>query len=204
LGLARSGLVVIASLSVALLSTVGCAVESTDDELSKYQDRKGAGASGADGESDEPGQTGSRSTNAPGASSGASGSTNDGTSPGNVGPRDFAQICVDEINRFRATKGLPALARWTEGESCADEQSAADGRTGRAHGAFGRCRESAQNECPGWNGSPETMIKGCLQMMWDEGPGGGHHDTMASRRYTMVACGQAPGRRGTWSVQNFK
>ncbi|MFO0661228.1 MAG: hypothetical protein U0165_15555 [Polyangiaceae bacterium] len=53
-------------------------------------------------------------------------------------------------------------------------------------------------------------MDGCLQMMWDEGPGSdfsqhGHYINMSSTSYTMAACGFYTGSDGsTWAVQNFK
>lgn len=77
--------------------------------------------------------------------------------------------------------------------------------TGRAHGAFGQCGELAQNECPGWAGPPADMIGDCLQLMWDEGPGGGHYDNMASEGYSEAACGFYQLSDGdVWAVQNFR
>jgi hypothetical protein len=118
--------------------------------------------------------------------------------------------CVDEINRYRATLGLAALAGWTSAAACADGQSKSDSESGKAHGAFGKCGESAQNECPNWPGPAETLIKGCLKMMWDEGPGEdfathGHYINMSSTKYKAVACGfyQMPGGK-FWAVQDFK
>jgi hypothetical protein len=121
-----------------------------------------------------------------------------------------AKNCVDLINEHRASIGLPAYVQWTEKEACSDGEAADDSRTGQAHGAFGSCGESAQNECPGWGGPPDTMIAGCLQMMWDEGPGSdfsahGHYINMSSTSYTKVACGFAVKSDGSvWAVQNFK
>ena len=125
-------------------------------------------------------------------------------------PTSAQQLCVDTINQYRQTLKLPPLARWTASEPCADGQALADGKTGVAHGAFGKCGESAQNECPGWPGAPEAMIGGCLKMMWAEGPGAdfslhGHYLNMSSTKYTTVACGFATAPNGaTWSVQDFK
>lgn len=138
------------------------------------------------------------------AGTGNAGTGNTGTGAGsNSG--DAAQVCVDEINAYRATYGLPAYERWTDGEACASSQAQSDSQTGQAHGAFGQCSEWAQNECPGWPGPPATMIVGCLSLMWDEGPGGGHHDTMASSDYTRVACGFYEMPSGdVWAVQNFQ
>ncbi len=196
-------------LGLAASAVGGCAMESTDDALTAYNARKAKHQRG-DGVDEQSGDDGSGDSNSGASNTGNSGAS---TNTGNTGTgatttttasAGFAQTCVDEINRYRAGLGLTALKRWTEIEACSDTESASDGRTGSAHGAFGKCGEMAQNECPGWDGTPETMIKGCLKMMWDEGPGGGHYEAMASRRYTMVACGQAAGRGGTWSAQNFK
>lgn len=117
--------------------------------------------------------------------------------------------CVERINAFRATEGLPALNRWTNGESCADEEAKQDAGSSTPHGAFGQCEESAQNECPGWD-SMEQIIDGCIQMMWNEGPGEpysehGHYINMTNPSYTKVACGFYQSKsNGVWSVQNFK
>ena len=119
------------------------------------------------------------------------------------------QLCVDTINMYRATLGLPPLARWTDAEVCSDGEAMSDGASGTPHGAFGQCGEFAQNECPGWPGPPESMITGCLEQMWAEGPGEdfnthGHYINMSSTGYTKVACGFADGQGGVWAVQNFQ
>ena len=119
------------------------------------------------------------------------------------------QACVDRINGFRASEGLPALMRWTEQEACTDEQAANDSRSGEAHGAFGRCQEGAQNECPSW-GSVEDVIRDCLQSMWDEGPGEpyaehGHYLNMSNPDYRKVSCGFHETASGkVWAIQNFR
>jgi hypothetical protein len=93
---------------------------------------------------------------------------------------------------------------------CADSQAQSDSQTGTAHGAFGSCAEWAQNECPGWPGPAATMTTGCLQAMWNEGPGAdfethGHYINMSSTKYTAVACGYFTMPSGKiWSVQDFK
>jgi uncharacterized protein YkwD len=119
------------------------------------------------------------------------------------------QLCVDEINMYRATLGLPALARWTDAEACSDSEAQQDGQSGTPHGAFGQCGESAQNECPGWPGPPEAMIADCLALMWAEGPGEdfnmhGHYINMSNPAYTKVACGFAEVNGEIWAVQNFQ
>ncbi|WP_437333824.1 CAP domain-containing protein [Sorangium sp. So ce394] len=167
------------------------------------------GAGGSDG-STTAGAGGSGGSPA-GSTSGAGGSgSGAGGAGGNGDPTGAAQLCVDTINQHRATLGLPPLARWTEAESCSDEECESDGNTGQAHGAFGACDERAQNECPGWNGPPESMIVPCLQAMWDEGPGEdfnkhGHYINMSNTAYTKVACGFHTFPDGSvWAVQNFR
>src|SRR5690349_6750890 len=67
------------------------------------------------------------------------------------------KACVDRINAFRATLDLPALERWTDAEACTDGQAKSDSQSGDAHGAFGDCKEFAQNECPGWGSVQQTI-----------------------------------------------
>jgi|GEM_PF-1330898 len=143
-----------------------------------------------------------RTSSSTSSSSGTSGSSNDEV----VGSGDTAhELCWSTINEYRKREGLAAFERWTDGETCADGEAKSDAETNRPHGAFPRCGELAQNECPGTPGPPEEGIPKCLAMMWAEGPGGGHHDTMASTKYTKVACGVFVTSRGAiWSVQNFR
>ena len=130
---------------------------------------------------------------------------------------DSRPSCVDRINGFRETVGLPPLERWTEQEMCVDAESFLDSESGRAHGAFGNCQEGAQNECPGWN-SVDQVIQGCIQSMWNEGPGPegcaddpqcymehGHYINMTSTSITKVACGFYKTTGGkVWAIQNFR
>jgi hypothetical protein len=117
---------------------------------------------------------------------------------------------VDKINEYRASAGLAPYVRWSEAEGCADGQARSDSASGEAHGAFGECQESAQNECPGWPGSPESMITACLDMMWAEGPGAdfsshGHYLNMSNQTFSHAACGFHVTDDGSvWSVQDFR
>lgn len=116
-----------------------------------------------------------------------------------------AEKCVDIINQYRAKKGLDALKRWTDQESCSNDEAESDSKSGKAHGAFTQCGEMAQNECPGYPGSVGENLPECLADMWAEGPGGGHYDNMSNKKYTKVACGIYELANGDfWSVQNFK
>ena len=120
-----------------------------------------------------------------------------------------ASLCVDTINEYRASLGLPSYSRWEEKEECSDGEAESDAQSGQPHGAFGECGESAQNECPGWP-SYDDVIEGCLQMMWDEGPGDdysahGHYINMTNTAYTEVACGFYTTPDGAvWAVQDFR
>jgi hypothetical protein len=130
-------------------------------------------------------------------------SSEDDADPGLGGAPSDYQACVDRINAFRATVGLPPYERDAGSEACADGQARSDSESGDAHGAFGDCGEWAQNECPGWD-SIEQTIDGCLQSMWDEGPGGGHYDNMAGD-YSEVFCGFYTTPDGeVWALQNFR
>ncbi len=206
----RPGLFFVLPLAVSLV--IGC----SDDE----QADDGSGGSGGDGTtSTSTSKAGSTSTKA----SSGSGSTSSGSNMCDSGPLsepiqgcapavlpssgDPHQDCVDRINQFRwECQCLPPLARWTEAESCSDDQSADDQASGVAHGNFPACGENAQNTCPDW-GSEGDIIDGCLQMMWDEGPGPfaqhGHYLNMSSTQFGKVACGFASGGGAVWSNQNF-
>lgn len=159
-------------------------------------DESDDGSGNATGGGSTPGKPSSSPDSTPGGGT---------TTTPSTGAATAEQGCVDAINKFRTTLNLPPLQRWSAAESCSGTEAQSDGQTNRAHGAFPKCGENAQNECPGWPGPADQMITGCLQAMWDEGPGGGHHDNMASREWTQVSCGFAtlPGG-AVWSVQNFR
>ncbi|MBS2020619.1 MAG: hypothetical protein JST00_47635 [Deltaproteobacteria bacterium] len=182
----------------ALACAVVC-MSCGDDPSTLGRSSTSSGGSSGETSSGDPG-TSSGTSGDPGTSSGTSGTS--GTVSG--GGSTAAEICVNTINEYRKTKGLPPYARWPEAEACSDGQAASDGQTRKAHGAFGKCQEMGQNECPGWPGPAETMIPQCLKAMWGEGPGGGHYEMMVSTRFTKVACGFANGQGGIWSVQNFR
>jgi hypothetical protein len=127
---------------------------------------------------------------------------------------DVHADCVARINQFRwECQCLPPLQRWTAGEACTDSNAEYDSING-VHASFYDipCGTGAraQNECPGWP-SNESVINGCLQAMWDEGPEdgnpntvNGHYEAMASTTYTQVACGFYTTPTGSvWGVQNF-
>ncbi|MBI5501773.1 MAG: hypothetical protein HY907_16135 [Deltaproteobacteria bacterium] len=122
---------------------------------------------------------------------------------------EYRQRCVEGINRYRATLGLPPLGRWTDAEACTDGEARSDSETGTAHGSFGACRERAQNACPAYPTLESTVVL-CLQQMWDEGPGEpfsehGHFLNMSSTEFREVACGFFEMPNGEiWAVQDFR
>lgn len=129
---------------------------------------------------------------------------------------DLYADCVLRINQLRwECQCLPPLERWGEGERCANQHAAYDSSDDQNshHAGFSEdiCSPGgwAQNECPG-SGSTDQVVEGCLQAMWDEGPGEpysahGHYINMTNSRYSMVACGFYETSDGRiWSVQNFQ
>jgi hypothetical protein len=130
--------------------------------------------------------------------------------------------CVARVNQFRACVCLPPLARWTAGEACADQDAEYDSTQNTAHaGANANICDwgNAQNECPDWKRqTPASVVDGCLQMMFDEGPpptgsctgqcysDHGHYINMTGTKYKSgVACGFYTTASGSvWAVQNFK
>ena len=194
------------------------------------------GAGGADG-----GMSGSAnggSVNAGGASSSSGGNVGSGGSGGspassgtcvpdygckpkspNTG--DVYADCVARVNQFRACVCLPPLARWSAGEACADQDAKYDSEQNVAHSGFTAriCSAgNAQDECPGWSGSGESVIDGCLQQMFGEGPpptstctgqcysDHGHYINMTGTKYKSgVACGFYTMPSGAiWAAQNFQ
>ena len=126
--------------------------------------------------------------------------------------------CVIRINQLRCQcQHLPPLMRWTAGEACADQMAMYDQMQMTAHAGFraGICPfgGNGENECPGWLGWHDipSTVSGCLQQMWDEGPGPffgppqhGHYINMSSTSFTMVACGFYSSGGQVTAVQNFQ
>lgn len=203
------------ALLLGLTLVLGCGDSSADDDT----DGGGGGDGGANAGAAGPGAGASgpgAGASGPGAGGGASACSNGplaapiaGCMPTPLASTgDVHQDCVDRINQFRwECQCLPPLQRWTDGEACTDQQSADDQATNSAHGNFGACGENAQNSCPNW-GSETDVVNGCLQAMWDEGPGEpfeehGHYINMSNLGYTKVACGFSTSAEGVWANQNF-
>ncbi len=117
-------------------------------------------------------------------------------------------VCLKQINHDRHTLNLKPLVAWEAAWPCTDAQAAADGAANRAHSAFTKCQEWAQNECPGWPFVAEVTIVQCLAQMWAEGPGKnfekhGHYINMSNKNYTRVSCGFAMVNGKLWATQDF-
>ncbi|MGZ3452905.1 MAG: CAP domain-containing protein [Polyangiales bacterium] len=126
-----------------------------------------------------------------------------------AGAKTHEQHCVDVINAFRAKIGRPALARSSALETFAAAGAKADSESGDPHGHFiatsGGGVAWAENEVPGWPGEIDSVIEDGTQMMWDEGPGGGHYENLSSSSYKQVGCGfyVTPGG-DVWVTQDFR
>jgi hypothetical protein len=185
----------------------------------------GAGAGGAAGGSKPSGSGGNKAggasqggstsskagSNAGGSSSGGqtSGASSGAGSSSGDSYGDARERCVARTNELRASIGLKPIPRLASAESCVDGQAQSDSESGKAHGAFDACfdqvknwRGVGQNECPGY-ASVESALGTCLDMMWAEGPGGGHYDNIAGDS-TQTACGFYTTPQGkVWMVQDF-
>ena len=135
-------------------------------------------------------------------------SSND--SNGNDDPYAAARaLCLQITNEYHATVGAAALTENTAENSCVDGQAEEDSGTGTAHGAFGDCKESAQNECSGWDGTPESVVTNCLAQMFAEGPGTdynkhGHYINMTKTSYQQVSCGfSTTSDNKIWLIQDY-
>lgn len=67
------------------------------------------------------------------------------------------------------------------------------------------CQEHAQNEGSFGGSSPlDQRVRGILQGMWAEGPGGSHYVNMANKRYKELAVGIYVDPSGKlWLVNDF-
>ncbi|MBL9022528.1 MAG: hypothetical protein JNL21_10010 [Myxococcales bacterium] len=219
---------------VLLLSAASAGCEgSIDDEGVGGEGGSGASAGTNSGPATSTGSqatTGAQSTTSTTAATGTSTTTGQtGTTGTGMDPYAAArQACIAKINELRATKGLPAYGQWTSGETCADQQATSDEQSGTAHGAFGMCGESGQNECLG---AGVAGIESCLESMWAEkdqpgcagcdacnggydpncpncdfygdqtGDVCGHYVNMSALYFSEAACGFSS--LGGWDVINF-
>lgn len=103
------------------------------------------------------------------------------------------QFCVDEINRYRASIGQPALGRSDALDQFATLAAEHDHAAGVPHQYFrttnGGGVAMAETELLHWtNFAVRDVIKEGLAGMWAAGPRGEHY-TILSGNYTQVGCG---------------
>ena len=58
------------------------------------------------------------------------------------------EYCVDTINSYRASLGLPPYAAWSEQGSCSDQEAASDSQTGKPHGDPARVADALRRFLP--------------------------------------------------------
>jgi hypothetical protein len=187
--------------------------DSASDGDAGGNDGGDSGDAGTDGASGD-GQDGGNSGDDDGTPTGGGGDTDAGDTDdaGYDDPYDADRDrCVEIINGYRETIGRAPLTRWTgqAAEECVDGQAKTDSlEYGGVHAEFGKCGEALQNE-GGWAGPMYPGFEQNLQGMWNEGPGGGHYENMASAGITQVLCGfyqSTSGQYAGWwsAVQDFR
>ncbi|HVY32637.1 MAG TPA: CAP domain-containing protein [Polyangiaceae bacterium] len=191
-------------LLVSLGLALGCS--GTDDG-----DAGNAGGSSGNNTAGTGNNAAGSGNNAAGTGNNTAGSGNNtaGSGTGSDMYADARTRCVDRVNELRASKGKGPIPRLASAEACADGQAKSDSESGKAHGAFNDCADQvkhwsgiAQNECPGYK-SVEATLTGCIDMMWAEGPGGGHYENMMGGS-THMACGFYTTPDGkVWQVQDY-
>ncbi len=120
------------------------------------------------------------------------------------------QRCVDLVNEYRATIHRSPLTRSASLEAFAAKAAANDGRAHVGHQYFRRTNgggvSHAENAIPWWPLPSFTVreaLEQGLEMMWKEGPGGGHYRNM-SGRYAEIGCGIFLNRGEVTIVQEFR
>jgi uncharacterized protein YkwD len=198
-------------LAAAILPVAFLAACSGGDPSSTLT-RSSGGESSSSGSSSGGGGASSGSSSSGGGSGSSSGGA---TTTGDGGASaDLLQHCVDVINTYRATLNVPAYTRSSALEAFAATGAESDSQTGTAHGHFiatsgGNGIAFAENEVPGWPlaqyGSVSAILDQGFQMMWAEGPGGGHYENMSSTQYTSAGCGTYTTSDGmVWITTDFK
>ncbi|MFC1643345.1 CAP domain-containing protein, partial [Myxococcota bacterium] len=111
--------------------------------------------------------------------------------------------CLATLNGLRASVGSPALtAASTDQQSCADDM-ATKSAEGQAASPLD-CAGWAMTQCPGWPGSPETMIAKCLNQLWNDAEHPEMKQYMSDPQYAELACGfYVDSQNRVYAVQLF-
>jgi hypothetical protein len=106
------------------------------------------------------------------------------------------EYCKDVVNAYRARLGLSQLVRDPAIEEFADEGAEYDSQPACAypyHCHYYENYGAVQGECevPGspLYASVEQIIDDTVEMMWNEGPGGGHYVYLTEPSFTRIGCG---------------
>jgi hypothetical protein len=123
-----------------------------------------------------------------------------------------ATLCVNEVNRLRASMGDPQLTRSNTIDAFSSEAARVDGEAHQAHKHFlatngGHGISMAENVIPWWKvsdyGSVESIVRKGVALMWAEGDSGYHYINMRGR-YTQIGCGIAVIDGEVTVAQDFK
>ena len=122
-----------------------------------------------------------------------SGTLGEASSPGARPYSAELTLCVDEINRYRASVGRGTLLRSAALEDFATTAAHADGTAYLAHQHFratnGDGTSRAETEILWWRGfSVNAVIQKGLAQMWQVGPQGEHYEILVGP-YSEVGCG---------------
>jgi uncharacterized protein YkwD len=103
------------------------------------------------------------------------------------------QLCTDEINRYRASIGRPALTRSSSLEQFAADAAQTDAAAGVPHALFSKTNGGgvamAETELLLWpSRTVQDVITQGLAQMWSAGPSGEHY-AILSGPYSQVGCG---------------
>jgi hypothetical protein len=122
------------------------------------------------------------------------------------------QFCVDEVNRLRATLNLRALRRSSRIDAFSNEAARVDTEARDPHRHFrqtngGNGTARAENVIPWWRSdnyaSVRQVTREGLAMMWAEGPGGTHYETMKGN-FSEIGCGLFVANGTVTVTQDFR
>jgi len=107
---------------------------------------------------------------------------------------DVGEHAVNEINKYRAKKGLAPFVRGIEFELCAAREARLAVQNGAFHWNDG-CDWGSQGAAGGGrggddsNGTVQKSIDWVPYLFYQEGPSGGHYQAMMTDRSRRVAIG---------------
>ncbi len=117
-------------------------------------------------------------------------------------------FCAEEVNRYRASVGLPTLTRSAALEAFATRAAEIDGRVHIAHHHFsetnGGGAATAETAILWWTGfAVRSVIEQGIAQMWSAGPTGKHY-VVLSGPFTQIGCGVFVNGTEVTVVQDFR